>query len=211
MHSVTVAVSVGEDFHYNGYTELKKTQKLKRSTSSKHVCTNAPFFLHANWESTHLIRASASGCQIAMVSCLAWPYPNLDLSRTDYGRLKRLRLVIEPKWTSRDTKLNWKTKTMVKMLRRGIWNSGACIPTDAVDSKELGSVRFRSAWEIAFFFWLMKFFCQYLSKKCILFLSKCSAMIWFVSGHLNPLPVWTDMCSVQQPPRTEKKWSSTRS
>ena len=55
----------------------------------------------------------------------------------------------------------------------------------------------------------MKFFCQYLSKKCLLFLSKCSAMIWFVSGHLNPLPVWTDMCSVQQSPRTEKKLSST--
>ena len=37
MHSVTVAVSAGEGFHYNGYTEHEKTQKLKRSTSSKHV------------------------------------------------------------------------------------------------------------------------------------------------------------------------------
>ena len=41
MHSITVAISVGEDFHNNSYTEHEKTQKLKRSTSSKHVVQRA--------------------------------------------------------------------------------------------------------------------------------------------------------------------------
>ena len=40
MHSVPVAVSVGEDFHNNSYTEHEKTQKLE-STSSKHAVRRA--------------------------------------------------------------------------------------------------------------------------------------------------------------------------
>ena len=77
MHFVTVAVSVGEDFHNNSYPEHEKTQKLKRSTSSKHVVQRA--LSARTGEETRkkhglikaLAGASACGRQFAMVSRLA--------------------------------------------------------------------------------------------------------------------------------------------
>ena len=53
MHSITVAVSDGEDFHTNSYTEHEKTQELKGVPNTLH---GVLFFLHAGEETREKTR-----------------------------------------------------------------------------------------------------------------------------------------------------------
>ena len=78
MHSVTVAVSVGEDFHCNSYTEHERNKKIKeehkfqtRCTPCSSLCTQVRKRVRKHGLIRALAGASACGSQIAMVSRLA--------------------------------------------------------------------------------------------------------------------------------------------